>query len=224
MLFRIDYQFNEDSPIDDNHFMMQFVSKDIFETQGVQGYQIFSNYTSILHPAAVAGSTFNMIPVDYERHTMVRFPHSLETSYTAGSSCIYLEEGEGPYPPQFGGLPFSYEASDFNNALSNSYSLTPTLLFNSKGDNTVSGCSINYYSIKFYSGTYDDSSLIADMRPVQSSNGETGLYDYVRNIFLPVQTATQEASAAYSLRNNSPTIDEIINAMAEEKGISLDNH
>ena len=109
------------------------------------------------------------------------------------------------------------------NGLSNNYPITPYLLFNNKGDDTISGCSINYYSIKLYSGTYDDSSLIADMRPVQSYNGETGLYDYVRNIFLPIQTATQEASSAYSLRNNSPTIEEIINAMAEEKGISLDN-
>lgn len=223
LLFRIDYQFNEDSPIDDDHVMMQFIGEeDMFETQGVQGYQIRSNYLPYLHPAALGLSTTGMIPVDYERHTMVRFPHSLETSYIAGRACLYLEEGEEPYP-QFGYLTFDYEASTFNNLLSSNSSPTPTLLFNNKGDNTISGCSINYYSIKLYSGTYDDSSLIADMRPVQSSNGETGLYDYVRNIFLPIQTATQEATAAYSLRNNSPTIEEIINAIAEEKGISVDN-
>ena len=221
LLFRIDYQFNEDSPIDDSHLIMWFVGKeDLYETVGCQAYLISSDYTTVLHPAALAYSNWNMIAVDYKRHTMVRFPSSLATSIKAGNSCIYFEEGGQPYP-QFGGMPFDYDSSIVN-PLYNSFPLTPTLLFNSKGDNTISGCSITYYSIKLYSGSYDDSSLIADMRPVQASNGQKGLYCNVRKIFMPVQTATETAATTYSLRNNSPNIEEIIRMIAEEKGISLE--
>ena len=69
----------------------------------------------------------------------------------------------------------------------------------------------------------NEEDLVCDMIPAQIENGTRGLFDKKRNIFLPVETITENV-ATYSLRNNSPSIDEIINAMAEEKGISLDNN
>lgn len=75
---------------------------------------------------------------------------------------------------------------------------------------------------KIYDGSYNEEDLVCDMIPAQIENGTQGLFDKKRNIFLPIETITENA-ATYSLRNNSPTIEEIIRMIAEEKGISLES-
>ena len=121
-------------------------------------------------------------------------------------------------------MPFDLNASMLPSlgGVVKNYPISETFLINSMNKNAITGCNITHYSIKLYSGSYDDSSLIADMRPVQASNGQKGLYCNVRKIFMPVQTATETAATTYSLRNNSTTIEDIVRMIAEEKGITLE--
>lgn len=187
----------------------------------------------MLHPYSAGdwGAVYSQPPsVDFNRHILHRRVESLKNPCPAGTGALYFEKDDN-YTNYWGALqfdfPFGEGMEDYTEQLMSAFksklpTLTETLLINNKGGNIISGCHITHYSIKLYSGSYDDSSLIADMRPVQASNGQKGLYCNVRKIFMPVQTATGTAATTYSLRNNSPTIDEIIRMIAEEKGISLE--
>ena len=118
-------------------------------------------------------------------------------------------------------VPFSFDLEEmWNNSFSLMNNLSP--LYIGMGPEGSSTYDLTVEWFKIYNGSYNEEDLVCDMIPAQIENGTQGLFDKKRNIFLPIETITENA-ATYSLRNNSPTIEEIIRMIAEEKGISLES-
>ena len=222
LLFKIDHKIEQGTVSDVNHALIFFRTSDTnFVSEGLPIYFIDSRYLYFLCKYSLSNTQPSPPPsIDYNRHVMMRVEDTIGNEVPAGYNSVKFEnENTG-----WGAMPFNMNASllpTFSGVIEN-FPISETLLINSMNKTVESGCNITHYSIKLYSGSYDDSSLIADMRPVQASNGQKGLYCNVRKIFMPVQTATGTAATTYSLRNNSPTIEEIIRMIAEEKGISLE--